>query len=96
MDRPGVRDADGELVQVGARVEAWRTWPQPNYNLNRRNCVIFVAELAKAAGIDGSPEPGLMKKPKSFLNLLRDRNAPVIATRAGATAAAADAAPAGR
>ena len=89
--------SDDQYRAVMAQVEAWRNRPQPNYNLNRRNCVNFVAELAAAAGIDGSPEPGLMKKPKSFLNLLRDRNAPVIAARAGAAAApAADAAPAGR
>ena len=74
--------SDEQYRAVMAQVEAWRNRPQPNYNLNRRNCVIFVAELATAAGIDGAPEPGLMKKPKTFLNLLRDRNAVLIAGRA--------------
>ena len=87
---------DAQYRAVMAEVEAWRTRAQPNYNLNRRNCVIFVAEVADAAGIDGSPEPGLMKKPKTFLNLLRDRNAPLIAARSSAPPAAAQAAPAGR
>ena len=88
--------SDEQYRAVMAQVDAWRNRPQPNYNLNRRNCVIFVAELAAAAGIDGSPEPGLMKKPKTFLNLLRDRNAPLIAVRGAAPPAAAQAAPAGR
>ena len=89
--------SDEQYRAVMARVEAWRNRPQPNYNLNRRNCVVFVAELATAAGIDGSPEPGLMKKPKTFLNLLRDRNAPLIAAPSGAPPpAVAQTAPAGR
>ena len=86
---------DDQYRAVMAQVEAWRNRPQPNYNLNRRNCVIFVAELAAAAGIDGSPEPGLMKKPKTFLERLRERNAPLLA-RTAAPSVSAEAAPAGR
>ena len=87
--------SDDQYRAVMAQVDAWRTRPQPNYNLNRRNCVIFVAEIAGAAGIDGSPEPTLMKKPKTFLNLLRERNAPLLAG-AAAPPVPAQAAPAGR
>ncbi len=74
---------DEQYRAVMAEVDAWRTRKQPNYNLNRRNCVIFVAELANAAGLDGTPAPGLMKKPRTFLDLLRDRSAPLLALRGG-------------
>lgn len=52
---------------VMAVVEQWRNRPQPSYNLNHRNCVHFVAELARAAGLRVEEVPGLMKRPRSFL-----------------------------
>jgi hypothetical protein len=91
---------DDQYRAVMARVDAWRTHRQPSYNLNSRNCVVFVAELAAAAGLDGAPVAGLMKKPRSFLTLLGNRNRVVIARSGlpadaiGAEAAAP--APAGR
>ena len=48
-------------------VEKWRNAPQPNYRLNSRNCVHFVAEVAAALGFNATPERKLVKKPKSFL-----------------------------
>jgi hypothetical protein len=57
-----------------AVVESWRSAAQPSYNLNRRNCVHFVGELAQAAGLDVTFDPKLMKKPRSFLISVKDAN----------------------
>ena len=59
---------------VMAVVEAWRTREQPSYNLNRRNCVHFVSDLAAAAGLRVENVRGLMKRPRSFLQHVRSLN----------------------
>jgi hypothetical protein len=38
--------SDERYRAVMAVVDRWRNMAQPSYNLNRRNCVHFVAELA--------------------------------------------------
>jgi hypothetical protein len=55
-------------------VERWRNRPQPSYNLNHRNCVHFVAELARAVGLRVEEVPRLMKRPRSFLLHVRALN----------------------
>ena len=67
---------------VMAVVEAWRSRPQPSYNLNRRNCVHFVSEVAGAAGLRVENVRGLMKRPRSFLQHVRGLN-PQLATSSG-------------
>lgn len=57
-----------------AVAESWRSRPQPTYNLNRANCVHFVADLARAAGLRVEPAPRLMKRPRAFLAHLRALN----------------------
>ena len=59
---------------VMAVVEGWRGRAQPSYNLNRRNCVHFVAELAEAVGLRVEYVNRLMKRPRSFLLHLRSLN----------------------
>jgi hypothetical protein len=58
---------DAQYRAVIAVVEEWRNRPQPSYNLNRRNCVHFVAELARAVGLRIENAERLMKRPRSFL-----------------------------
>ncbi len=65
---------DDRYRQVMAVVEAWRTRAQPSYNLNRRNCVHFVAALAEAAGLRVDYVDRLMKRPRSFLVNVRSLN----------------------
>src|SRR4249919_2256872 len=43
--------SDERYRAVMTVVDRWRNMPQPSYNLNRRNCVHFVAEMAAAAGL---------------------------------------------
>ena len=59
---------------VIAVVERWRSRTQPSYNLNRRNCVHFVAELAEAVGLRVEYLNRLMKRPRSFLLHVRSLN----------------------
>ena len=58
---------DRQYASVLALVEKWRTRPGRSYNLNTRNCIHFVGEVAQAVGIKVVFEKGLLKKPKSFL-----------------------------
>jgi hypothetical protein len=62
-------------------VHRWRTRKQPSYNLNRANCVHFVAEIAQAVGLTVRNDPKLMKKPRSFLTALRNANAVKLGSR---------------
>lgn len=62
-------------------VERWRTRDQPSYNLDRRNCVHFVGEIAEAIGLEVEYPKDLMKKPRSFLLALKDANTAIIDRR---------------
>lgn len=66
--------SDERYRAVTAVVERWRGRPQPSYNLNRSNCVHFVAELAEAAGLRVEYVAGLMRRPRSFLQHVRGLN----------------------
>jgi hypothetical protein len=59
--------SDERYRAVMAVVEEWRHRPQPSYNLNHRNCVHFVSELARTIGLRVDEVPRLMKRPRSFL-----------------------------
>jgi hypothetical protein len=65
--------SDAEYDQVMATVERWRTAKQPSYDLDKANCVHFVGQLAAALGMQVDTGK-LMKKPRSFLEALTERN----------------------
>jgi hypothetical protein len=66
--------SDERYRAVMAVVERWRSRRQPSYNLNRANCVHFVAELAEAVGLRVERIQRLMKRPRSFLQHVRSLN----------------------
>jgi len=66
--------SDERYLAVMAVVDQWRNRPQPSYNLNRRNCVHFVAEIARTLGLRVEEVPRLMKRPRSFLLHIRSLN----------------------
>ena len=68
-----MRLTDEQYAQVMALVEHWRSLPQPSYSLDRNNCVSFVAEVAALLGLEADPH-GLMRRPKAFLDRVRERN----------------------
>lgn len=76
--------SDEQYWAVREVVDRWRTRDQPSYNLDRRNCVHFVGEIAEAAGLDVEYRKGLMKKPRSFLLAVKDANSARIAAEAAA------------
>lgn len=66
--------SDSQYLSVMNVVQAWRDRRQPSYNLNRRNCVHFVAELARTIGLRVEDADSLMKRPRSFLQHVRAQN----------------------
>jgi hypothetical protein len=81
--------SDSEYYKLLATVEKWRSRKQPSYNLNSRNCVFFVAEVAAALGMKADTPKALMKKPRSYVQSLLSAN------RAWLEARKANAVPAG-
>lgn len=65
---------DAQYAAVLAVVERWRAHQQPSYNLNRRNCIHFVAEIAEAAGLRIEYPRQLMRRPRSYLQHIRSLN----------------------
>lgn len=57
-------------AQYNALLALVREWDDKlgdgDYNLNRRNCVHFIAEAMRRAGLEVVEERKLMKKPRSF------------------------------
>lgn len=73
--------SDAEYDKVLAVVARWRALPQPSYDLDRRNCVNFVADIAAGLGMTADIPKKLMKKPRSYLNLLTEGNRPWLTER---------------
>jgi len=66
--------SDEQYRSVMTTIERWQAKKQPSYNLNRANCVHFVGDLARAAGLVVPPRDDLMKKPRSFLLAVKAAN----------------------
>ncbi len=60
---------DAQYDAIKAQVAQWDA-PGSKWNLNKRNCVFFVAEAARRAGLVVVEDKKLMKKPKSFTRSL--------------------------
>ena len=66
--------SDEDYDRVMAVVERWRTAKQPSYDLDKANCIHFVAEIMAAAGMEAAPRKGLMRKPRSFVEAVTAAN----------------------
>jgi hypothetical protein len=67
---------DEQYTQVLALITAWDEGTgDSRYNLNTRNCIHFVKEAARIAGLEGLNQPRLMKKPRSYLLAVGEANA---------------------
>lgn len=66
---------DAQYTDILALVAAWgdRTG-DGRYNLNKRNCVHFIAEAARRLGLAGVDQPTLMKRPRSYLKAVEQAN----------------------
>ncbi|MCC2975212.1 hypothetical protein LK533_00805 [Sphingomonas sp. PL-96] len=65
---------DAQYADVLRLVEEWGEAGDHHYNLNRRNCVHFVAEAARRSGLTVVEVRQLMKKPRSFVHSLEPLN----------------------
>jgi hypothetical protein len=65
--------SDGEYDRAMATVARWRAAKQPSYDLDRHNCVHFVAEIAASVGLTADTRR-LTKKPRSYLEALTQAN----------------------
>lgn len=65
--------SDAEYDRAMATVARWRAAKQPSYDLDKHNCVHFVAEIATSIGL-AADTGRLMKKPRSFLEALTAAN----------------------
>lgn len=64
-------------ARFGAVQRAYKSWAAVrglSYSLETRNCVHFVAEMARAAGLAVPADQSLMKKPREYLDALAARN----------------------
>lgn len=67
--------SDAQYAQMLTLIAAWDDKTgDGRYNLNSRNCVHFVQEAARIAGLTGLDQPRLMKKPRSYLKAVAAAN----------------------
>lgn len=78
---------DEQYAAVLATVEKWRTMPGKSYSLNKRNCVFFVGDVARAVGLTVVEDPRLMKKPRSFTQSIMKLNPQLSAPKQAIAAA---------
>ena len=71
--------SDAQYRAVRAVVQRWDQHPQPSYQLDQHNCVIFVKEIAQAVGLTASDDQKFVRNPSEFLDDLEQRNASLIA-----------------
>ncbi|MBJ6121566.1 hypothetical protein [Sphingomonas mollis] len=65
---------DAQYADILKLVAAWGDRGDSRYSLGRRNCVHFVQEAARISGLVNLEQPGLMKKPRSFLKAVAVAN----------------------
>ena len=66
---------DAQYAQMLTLIAAWSEGTgDARYNLNNRNCVHFVKEAARLAGLIALDFPKLMKKPRSYLLAVQGAN----------------------
>ena len=65
---------DAQYAAIRALAEEWSARGDPTYRLETRNCVHFVQEAARRAGLAAVDFPRLMKKPRSYLKAVAAAN----------------------
>ena len=58
--------SDEQYRSVLALVERWRKFSQPSYNLDSKNCVTFVKEIAIALRLPASNDAKFIRDPRGF------------------------------
>lgn len=61
-----------QYAALMALIEKWRELPGKSYDLNKRNCIHFVGQVAELLGLKVEFDKKLLKRPRSFLeNIMR-------------------------
>ncbi len=66
--------SDAQYHAIIAEMRLWRDAPGKVYNLDRHNCVHFVARMAELAGLRAEVPESLVRRPKAWLNLITRLN----------------------
>jgi hypothetical protein len=70
---------DAQYRAILAEVRGWSEGTgDTTYNLGKRNCVTFVREAARRAGLAAVDQPKLMKKPSRYLRTVLAANAAAV------------------
>lgn len=67
--------SDAQYDAVMRQVAEWGAKGGNGYNVNKRNCVHFVAESMRRSGLSVTIDPRLIKKPRSFTAAIAGQNA---------------------
>src|ERR1700743_2638989 len=65
---------DKQYVAVIGVIKRWQQAPQPSYDLDTHNCVIFVKEIAAAVGMTTTDDATFVRDPAGFLAAPKARN----------------------
>lgn len=76
-----LRLSDARYTAVQGAFKRWAGVKGKSYDLETRNCVHFVAEMAKAAGLALPNDDALMKKPAAYLDAVVVLNRGSVAAR---------------
>ncbi len=77
---------DAQYDSILHLTDEWGDRGDHHYNASKRNCVHFVAEAARRAGLRVAIQPKLVKKPHAFLESVLAANPQVIRVESNATA----------
>ena len=68
------RTDEAGFAALEALRKRWASGPDSIYNLNRHNCVHFIAEAARAVGLKADLPANLVKRPEAFLRHVLAQN----------------------
>ena len=79
---------DTQYRAVLAVADKWRNAPQPSYDIDEHNCVLFVKDLARTVGLSVSDDRKFVRDPIGFLGDVAARNSVLLAQYGNPVAAA--------
>lgn len=65
---------DAGYARLMRKIGEYKALKQPNYNLDKRNCVHFVMDLAETVGLKVNRNSKFFRKPRSFLEEVQALN----------------------
>ena len=66
--------SDAQYHQIMAEMRAWRDAPGKYYDLDTRNCIHFVGEIARIMGLMVEYPKKMLRRPKKWLNHITEMN----------------------